>query len=234
MSEFQYVGFRAIDAPVSEENLEFMEKQSSAHEITPWAFDNEYHYGDFRGNAPEMLRRGYDFHLHYANYGTRKLMIRLPQGLPRPDVSRKYLEKEDLSFLKDKQGSGGILCIQPYVEAGELDDVWDAAPLLDRLLPLRARSSPAICVRSTSLIWPSLATVTTIPTRRMRRQFRRGSTSSPKRSVSWPNSTALMKPFSERPPRTVHHCHHRRIPKPSTWPGCGSRRQRPKTRGSLS
>src|SRR5262245_44789187 len=49
MSEYQYIGFRAIDGPVSEKNLEFMHKQSSRAEITPWTFENEYQYGDFRG-----------------------------------------------------------------------------------------------------------------------------------------------------------------------------------------
>jgi hypothetical protein len=57
MSEFQYIGFRAIDRPVSEANLGYMRKQSSRAEITPWSFDNEYHYGDFGGDAIEMLRR---------------------------------------------------------------------------------------------------------------------------------------------------------------------------------
>lgn len=51
MSEYQYVSFRAIDKPVGAENLEYMERQSSSAEITPWSFDNEYHYGDFGGNA---------------------------------------------------------------------------------------------------------------------------------------------------------------------------------------
>jgi hypothetical protein len=138
MSEFQYVGFRAIDAPVSEHNLEFMEKQSSRAEITPWSFDNEYHYGDFRGDAPEMLRRGYDFHLYYANFGTRTLAIRLPGGLPSPEVSKKYLMKDGISFQKDKQGRAGTLFVEPYLEPGVLDDIWDPGPVLDRLLPLRA------------------------------------------------------------------------------------------------
>jgi hypothetical protein len=138
MSEYQYVGFRAVDGPVSEENLAFMEKQSSRAEITPWSFDNEYHFGDFRGNAGEMLRRGYDFHLHYANYGIRNLMIRLPSGLPDAKACASYLVKDGLSFVKDKQGLGGILRIEPYIEPGELDDLWNPAPVLDRLLPLRA------------------------------------------------------------------------------------------------
>jgi len=138
MSEYQYVGFRAIDGPVSEENLDFMRRQSSRAEITPWSFDNEYHYGDFHGDAAEMLRRGYEFHLHYANYGIRKLMVRLPNGLPDAKAAEPYFEQDSISFLKDKQGRGGILCIGPYFESGDLDDLWETDDFLDRLLPLRA------------------------------------------------------------------------------------------------
>lgn len=137
MSEYQYVGFRVIDGTVSEENLEFMQRQSTRAELTSRSFDNEYHYGDFHGNAAEMLRRGYDIHLHYANYGVRKLMIRLPDGLPNPETSEKYLEQDGLSFLKDTQGPGGILCIRPFIESGELDALRGVKSFLDRLLPLR-------------------------------------------------------------------------------------------------
>ncbi|MGD1278643.1 MAG: hypothetical protein ABR964_15635 [Tepidisphaeraceae bacterium] len=138
MSEYQYVAFRAIDAPVSEKNLKFMRQQSSRAEITPLSFENEYHFGDFHGDALEMLRRGYDFHFHYADFGVRKLMIRLPNGLPDPAAAEPYLEQDSLHFLKDKQGGGGILCLEPYLEPGELDDLWELDGFLDRLLPLRA------------------------------------------------------------------------------------------------
>jgi hypothetical protein len=138
MSEYQYVGFRAIDGPVSEKNLAFMRRQSTRAEITPWSFDNEYHFGDFRGDAPEMLRRGYDLHFHYANFGTRALMIRLPHGLPDPKAIAPYLDEDALCFKKDKKGSGGILCIAPYFEVDELDELGNIDNLLNRLLPLRA------------------------------------------------------------------------------------------------
>jgi hypothetical protein len=138
MSEHQIVAFRAIDGPVGEKNLEYMEQQSSRAEITPWSFDNEYHFGDFRGNADEMLRRGYDLHLHYANFGIRKLMIRLPNGLPNAKAAKPYLEEDSLQFLKDKNGPGGILCIKPCHEPGDLENLWEIDDLLDRLIPLRA------------------------------------------------------------------------------------------------
>jgi hypothetical protein len=137
MSEYQYVAFRAIDAPVSKKNLAYMRRQSSRAKITPWSFENEYDFGDFHGNALEMLRRGYDFHLHYANFGVRTLMIRLPHGLPDAKAAEPYLDDESLYFHKDKQGQGGVLCIEPCLEAGQLDDLWELDGLLDRLLPLR-------------------------------------------------------------------------------------------------
>ena len=40
--------------------------------------------------------------------------------------------------MPDKQGSGGILSIEPFHEPGDLDELWDSDALLDRLVPLRA------------------------------------------------------------------------------------------------
>jgi hypothetical protein len=136
MSEYQYVAFRAIDAPVDDKNLKYMQQQSSRANITQWTFTNEYHYGDFRGDAFEMLRRGYDIHLHYANFGTRRLLIRLPHGFPDPEAAKPYLQ--ELQFVKDKSGPGGTLAIEPYHEPGDLDELWDLEELLDQLVPLRA------------------------------------------------------------------------------------------------
>ncbi|MBX9788524.1 MAG: hypothetical protein K2Y37_06375 [Pirellulales bacterium] len=138
MSECQYVEFRAIDAPVSDKNQEYMRKQSTRAEITPWSFQNEYHFGDFRGKALEMLRRGYDVHLHYANFGIRKLMMRLPSGLPDARAAALYLDGELLTLHSDKQGDGATLEINPDYEPGDLDDLWDLDEWLERLLGIRA------------------------------------------------------------------------------------------------
>ena len=86
----------------------------------------------------EMLRRGYDFHLHYANFGIRKLLIRFPHGLPEPQSHEPYLVKRSLEFLNDKEGSGCCLSIEPAYEAGDLAELWDINSLFERLIPLRA------------------------------------------------------------------------------------------------
>ena len=137
MSEYQYVAFRAIDGPVSKKNLAFMERQSTRAEIAEWSFENEYNFGDFRGNAEEMLRRGYDIHLHYANFGLRTLLIRLPGGFPNSKAAQPYLDGESVRFTKDKKGRGGILSVSPFYESDDIEDLWDLGDLLDRLVPLR-------------------------------------------------------------------------------------------------
>ena len=158
MSEYQYVGFRAIDAPLSKKNLEYMRRQSSHAEITPWTFDSEYTFGDFHGDAPEMLRRGYDVYFHYANFGVRTLSIRLPDGLPQADAAEPYFIEDFFEFRKDKTGPGGLLAIEPCFEPDDLEEIWEPASFLARLLTLRPKFSRAIYGRCTSQIWPSPAT----------------------------------------------------------------------------
>ena len=85
-----------------------------------------------------MLRRGYDIHLHYANYGIRTLLIRLASGLPDAKAAKPYLDDESLRFRKDKRGRGGVLEIRPFHEPGDLDELWDLGEQLDRLVPLRS------------------------------------------------------------------------------------------------
>jgi hypothetical protein len=66
-----------------------------------------------------MLRRGYDMHLHYANFGMRKLMFRLPAGLPWNEKSFDAFRVEyGIEWKADQKGHGGILVIEPEAEEG--------------------------------------------------------------------------------------------------------------------
>jgi hypothetical protein len=138
MSEYQFVQFLAIDRPLNDEQLEFMRQQSTRAEITPREFTNEYHFGDFHGNSPEMLRQGYDVHLHYANFGIRRLMIRLPGGLPCDQRTfDAYQVDNGLAWHKDKRGKGGILWIEPEADAGTYEELYDVNTLLHEIAPIR-------------------------------------------------------------------------------------------------
>ncbi len=95
------------------------------------------HFGDFHGNAKEMLRRGFDMHLHYANFGIRRLMIRLPSGLPCDRRTFNKFQVDDcVEWLADKKGKGGILDIEPEADAGTYDeDIFDVDTLLSQNRP---------------------------------------------------------------------------------------------------
>jgi len=139
MSEYQFIHFLAIDKPLNDKQLAFMRRQSTRAEITEWEFTNEYSFGDFHGNAKEMLRRGFDIHLHYANFGIRRLMIRLPNGLPCDRrIFNKFRVEDCVEWMADKKGKGGILDIEPEADAGTYDEeFYDIDSLLDTLTPIR-------------------------------------------------------------------------------------------------
>lgn len=140
MSEYQYVEFRAVDRPLTDRELAYARKQSTRAEISRWSFQNEYHFGDFHGDVSGMLRRGYDVHLHYANFGIRTVAFRLPVGLPfAEDVWSNYIGGEGLSWAPDRRGSGGVLTVAPYHEAGELDELWEFEPCMRAMVGLRTR-----------------------------------------------------------------------------------------------
>jgi hypothetical protein len=54
---------------------------STRAQITATSFVNEYHWGDFKGDPLQLVRRHYDAHLYYANWGTRRLILRLPAAV---------------------------------------------------------------------------------------------------------------------------------------------------------
>lgn len=68
-----------------------MHEQSTRAEIDRWSFTNEYHFGNFRGDFMEMMRRGYDVHVHYTNFGLRRIYFRIPYGFEHADQPHHLL-----------------------------------------------------------------------------------------------------------------------------------------------
>jgi hypothetical protein len=142
MSEYQFIHFLALDRPLDDAQYAFMRRQSTRASISRMDFTNEYRFGDFHGNADEMLRRGYDVHLHYADFGIRRLTIRFPAGLPcDARIFDAYRIKHHLDWIADKHGTGGILLIEGAEDSGEWHDYLEniraflpgIAPIRDQL-----------------------------------------------------------------------------------------------------
>lgn len=81
MSEYQYYEFRAIDKPLSGLQIQELRTFSSRAVITPNSFVNTYHYGNFKGNPDTFIEKYFDAFLYVSNWGTHRLMIRLPKHL---------------------------------------------------------------------------------------------------------------------------------------------------------
>ncbi|TJZ98828.1 hypothetical protein [Actinacidiphila oryziradicis] len=97
MSEYQYYEFLAVDRPLTEEELRQVRALSTRADITPTRFVNEYHWGDFRGDTTKLVERLYDAHLYYANWGSRRLVLRLPGTVLPAKRAAPYAKEESLS-----------------------------------------------------------------------------------------------------------------------------------------
>lgn len=138
MSEYQYVAFRAVDRALDDKQLEFAAQQSSRSELSRWEMSVEYHYSSFGGDVDGLLRCGFDVHLAYANYGCREIKLRLPSGLPFSKSTLKpFFNCDGIAWKKDPKGKAGILKVCPFLEPGEIEDVWDFNDYLDSLAKVR-------------------------------------------------------------------------------------------------
>ena len=137
MSEYQWVEFRAVDAPLDDAALEFMHEQSTRAEINRWSFTNEYHFGEFRGDVSEMMHRGYDVHVHYTNFGLRRICFRIPDGFAVSDLVDRYVLDYEIEWGPDDDGTGGVLTLEPEGDADTWDWMEDAETLASDLIPVR-------------------------------------------------------------------------------------------------
>lgn len=88
MSEYQYYEFLAIDRILDAAARDELRAMSSRARITATSFTNHYEWGDFRGDPLQLMQRWFDLHVYVANWGARRLMIRLPkQALDPADVA---------------------------------------------------------------------------------------------------------------------------------------------------
>ncbi|HYP77607.1 MAG TPA: hypothetical protein VER12_16660 [Polyangiaceae bacterium] len=90
MSEYQCYEFVALERPLTAKQMAELRAVSTRAEITPTRFRNEYHWGDFKGDAAKLVARYFDAHLYFANWGTRRLMLRLPSKQVATKSLRPY------------------------------------------------------------------------------------------------------------------------------------------------
>jgi hypothetical protein len=98
-----------------------------------------YNYGDFRKEPEDAVEKYFDAMIYFANWGTRRLLLRLPAEAVDAKALKPYLLDDDWGedYIRlDRRGDCYLLDIYYYNEEGggwvETDD-FD----IDELVPLR-------------------------------------------------------------------------------------------------
>ncbi|OHV67669.1 hypothetical protein LCM4577_24700 [Mesorhizobium sp. LCM 4577] len=136
MSEYQYYEFQAVDRPLSNADRQVLRGLSSRARITATSFTNFYEWGDFRGDPDELMARWFDLHLYFANWGSRRLMMKLPARLVDRDRIGAFLAATDDVMLEDAGENVIISISRDELELEYLDD--EDSSWLVALAPLRA------------------------------------------------------------------------------------------------
>ena len=105
MSEYQYYEFQAIDHPLSDAQKAKVAALSSRAHVTSHVASFVYNYGDFRGDPEQLLSDYFDAMLSMTNWGSRRLMFRIPQALIDTQQVRLYCISEEIDrrMTKNKQ-----------------------------------------------------------------------------------------------------------------------------------
>ena len=136
MSEYQYYEFLAIDRPLDDDEQAEVRSLSTRARITATSFVNEYHWGDFRGHPKLLMESYYDAHLHVCNWGTHRVMFRLPRDLLDPDVVEDYCAGDQVdAWIADEFV---VLDLTSEDHTGELVFTDDAEVLLSAIVGVRA------------------------------------------------------------------------------------------------
>src|SRR5579862_2861795 len=120
MSEYQYYEFLALDQPLTDRQRAELRSISSRAEITATRFVNEYEWGDLKADPRTMVEQYFDAFLYLANWGTRRLMFRLPRGVLDPETARQYCNTDTASLTE----TDSHLILGLYVDR-EPDDYWE-------------------------------------------------------------------------------------------------------------
>lgn len=136
MSEYQYYEFLAIDRALDDAEQAQLRSLSTRASITASSFVNEYHWGDFKGDPNRLMQRYYDAHLYVANWGTHRVMFRLPRTLLDPATVENYRIDDQLEAHTTDEFL--VLDITSRDENGELDFDYNPATLLSSIVGVRA------------------------------------------------------------------------------------------------
>jgi hypothetical protein len=134
VSEYQCYEFVALDRPLTARQMAELRAISTRAEISPTRFWNEYQWGDLKGDPAKLVARYFDAHLYFANWGTHRLMLRLPKARVDTKALKQYFAGHSVRLTST--GEHVVLDLTSDTEEPEDDEESQGA--LAALSPLRA------------------------------------------------------------------------------------------------
>jgi len=90
MSEYQYYEFAALDHALSPRQQAELRAVSTRATITPASFVNTYEWGDLKADPRQLVERYFDAFCYLSNWGTHRLMLRVPAALLDEHTAASY------------------------------------------------------------------------------------------------------------------------------------------------
>lgn len=134
MSEYQYYEFRAVDRPLGRTEQGELRAISTRARITAAGFVNHYDWGDFKGDPDRLMERYFDLFLYLANWGSRRLSMRLPERLLDTAGLKRFVIGSESATVRT---AGENLIIDVFRDEIEMEDHDDGDGWLDALASLR-------------------------------------------------------------------------------------------------
>jgi hypothetical protein len=133
VSEYQYYDFRALDRPLTRNEMAALRAISTRATITATSFTNHYEWGDLKANPSKLLEKYFDAFVYVANWGTHEFHIRLPQGSVDYNLLKAVVPGESLRIRKT-----ATFVIVEFRCESEWDGEDDGTGWMASLMPLRS------------------------------------------------------------------------------------------------
>jgi hypothetical protein len=136
VSEYQCYELVALDRPLTAKQVAELRAISTRAEISPTRFWNEYQWGDLKADPAKLVERYFDAHLYFSNWGTHRLMLRVPKARVDVPALKPYFVGRHAARLR-LTGEHVVLDLTSDTEEPE-DDEEISQGSLAALTPLRA------------------------------------------------------------------------------------------------
>ena len=128
MSGYQYYYFEAVDKPLTPLQQQKLRAVSTRAQINSRRFVNEYHFGNLSASPENLLKKYFDIHLYYANWGTRIIMFKVPIKMVDFETVKQYETGETLRVTKN----GSHVIFDITADSDDCEEWWEDSMKIDR------------------------------------------------------------------------------------------------------